>query len=509
MGDSDRHRESAPSVSVVSATDVDWDDETDVLIAGGGGTGLVAALAACEATDLDVRVYEKAPEAGGNAALSTGMIPAAGTRLQRESGIEETPADFVADVMAKNGGDADRGMVEHLCAENANLIHWLVDDWDVTLHLVDDFKYPKHSEYRMHAPTGRNGENLIAELVERIEATPNASLATDSPVVGLVADEEAVSGALVGEATDGTIGGAEPKAVRARKVILATDGFAGNAEMVREHCDDMADALYYGSPGNTGDGVRLGTELGGELACMDAYQGHATVAAETETLSTYAVIMNGGIMVNERGERFGDESAGYSEFAVDVVRQPGGVAYEIFDETIFESLRGEFEDFETAIELGSYVHADDLDGIADAFDLPADTLRATVERYTEMVDAGAPDEQGRTDGVAVLEPPFVAAKVTGALFHTQGGLVVDFDGRVLRSDGSPVENLYAGGGVAVGISGHGAGGYLSGNGLTAACGLGRLAGTHAREAIVGDADGGDADSIGEDAARSAESGVDA
>ena len=73
--------------------------------------------------------------------------------------------------------------------------------------------------------------------------------------------------------------------------------------------------------------------------------------------------------------------------------------------------------------------------------------------------------------------------MTGSLFHTQGGLVVDEHARVLREDGSTVDGLYAGGGTATGISGHGAAGYLSGNGLTTAMGFGRLAGVHAARSL--------------------------
>ena len=74
-------------------------------------------------------------------------------------------------------------------------------------------------------------------------------------------------------------------------------------------------------------------------------------------------------------------------------------------------------------------------------------------------------------------------KVTGALFHTQGGLRVDTAARVLRTDGRPVPNLYAGGGVAAGLSGHGPGGYFSGNGLLTALGYGMLAGRDAARAV--------------------------
>lgn len=479
MGDSEPATLSDAESELVSAEDVSWDVATDVLVAGGGGTGLVAALAASEADDLTVTVFEKSDDVGGNTALSTGMVPAAGTRMQADAGIEETPADMARDILEKNDHKADEEMVHHLAAESRHLVHWLVDDWGITLNIVDDFRYPKHSEYRMHAPEGRNGENLVAELEAHIQETSNVELLTNAPVRKLVVQNDRVVGAITGER--------RTEAVKADVVILATDGFGGNTEMVREHLDDAIErALYFGADGNTGDGIRWGHALGGQLACMDSYQGHATVSSQTGALSTYAVVMNGGVLVNAAGERFGNESKGYSEFAIDVLRQPDGVAYEIFDERIYKRLTGEFDDFDRADDLGAYKRADSLQALADRLGCTPDSTVATVTAYNDAVAAGEPDEVGRTDGRHTLSPPFYGAKVTGSLFHTQGGLVVDEHARVQRTDGSVVEGLYAGGGSAVGISGHGANGYLSGNGLTTALGLGRLAGIHARKTIGGE-----------------------
>jgi fumarate reductase flavoprotein subunit len=318
----------------------------------------------------------------------------------------------------------------------------------------------------------------VAEAQNRVEARDNVELLTNTPVKKLVAADEAVVGVVAGSVRS--------EFIRADKVILATDGFAGNRRMVETHCDDeIAEALYFGSDGNTGDGIRWGSALGGDLACMDAYQAHATVVNQTGALSTYAVVMNGGILVNEAGERFGDESDGYSAFAVDVLRQPGGVAYEIFDAEIYEQLSGEFDDFDRAAELGSYSKADTITGLASELGCDPEATAIAVQTYNRAVANGNPDEVGRIGGRDTLSSPFYGTKVTGSLFHTQGGLVVDEHGRVTRDDGSVVKNLYAGGGCAVGVSGHGAGGYLSGNGLTAALGLGRLAGIHAREMIDG------------------------
>lgn len=461
---------------VLPAAEVSWDVETDVLVAGGGGCGLVAALVASEDPDLTVTVLEKAPEVGGNTALSTGMIPAAGTRFQRAAGIEETAADMARDIQEKNHHQADEEIVMRLCRESRNLVHWLVDDWDVELEFVDDFRYPKQSEYRMHAPPGRKGANLVSQLVARLAEQPNVELLTNAPVRQLVGDDGAVAGVVAGKSV--------AEAIRARKVVLATNGFGGNRRMIREWCPEIEEALYFGADGNTGDGIRWGAELGGELACMDAYQGFAAVIHHVGVHSTYGIIMEGGVLLNEDGERFGDETQGYSEYAVEVLKQPGGEAYKLFDGRIFDHFAGKFEDFDEAVRLDAYVRGEDLASLGEELGFDGEGARATLDAYNEAAAAGGPDEFGREDGLKPLEPPFYGAKVTGALFHTQGGLVVDEHARVLRTDGSPVENLYAGGGTACGISGHGADGYSSGNGLTTALGFGRLAGIHAHDSLA-------------------------
>ena len=103
----------------------------------------------------------------------------------------------------------------------------------------------------------------------------------------------------------------------------------------------------------------------------------------------------------------------------------------------------------------------------------------------------APDRFGRAfDDGRPLRPPLYAVKVTGVLFHTQGGLCVDTDGRVLRQDGRPFPNLFAGGGAARGISGRGATGYIAGNGLLTATSLGKLAGRAAAAQVRSTTPGG-------------------
>jgi fumarate reductase flavoprotein subunit len=124
-----------------------------------------------------------------------------------------------------------------------------------------------------------------------------------------------------------------------------------------------------------------------------------------------------------------------------------------------------------------------IEEIADLFQLPPEELRKTLESYNRAAEGRAPDSTGRQNFQGPLNPPYYGVRVTGALFHTQGGLKVDKKAQVLGEDGSPIPNLHAGGGVAVGLSGSRVKGYSSANGLLAATVLGKIAGEEAAKSL--------------------------
>jgi fumarate reductase flavoprotein subunit len=247
--------------------------------------------------------------------------------------------------------------------------------------------------------------------------------------------------------------------------------------MVRAHCPEIADALYLGGEGSTGEAIDWGVALGAETRFLDAYQGHATVAVPHNVLVSYSTVMQGGIIVNRDGRRFGDETHGYSEYATRVIAQPDGVGVLVFDDRIHAEAMA-FEDYRVAVEAGAVRTADTVEELAERMKVDPAGLSATLAGYAAAARGEAPDEHGRRD-CRELMAPYRAVRVTGSLFHTQGGLVVDEHARVLRPDGSVIDGLYAGGGAAEGLSGSGSGGYMSGNGLLSALGLGWLAGRHA------------------------------
>ena len=189
---------------------------------------------------------------------------------------------------------------------------------------------------------------------------------------------------------------------------------------------------------------------------------------------TWGVVVNGAILVNKDGRRFGNEMVGYSEFAADVLSQSEGEAWEIFDESVYEVSRG--TRLEEAIEEGKVHKFESLDKMATEFGLPPNVLVETVDETNRFARGEEDDPLGREDFAGgTFESPFYGIRVRGALFHTQGGLKVDERARVMRPDGVAIAGLYAGGGTAVGVSGSGHSGYSSGNGLLSAAVLGKIA----------------------------------
>ncbi len=433
-----------------------------VLIIGAGACGLVAALAVHEAGGTPL-VVEADATAAGSTALSAGLIPAAATRFQATAGIDDSADRFAADIQAKAKGENPRTLVDTLAQHAAPTIEWLADRFGLPFSVVTDFDYPGHSRRRMHGLPTRAGQELVDRLRAACEAE-GIDIIYHRRATGLFVSDGAVHGATVA-------GPSGPEAIGCAALILACNGYGGNRAMVAQHMPEIKDALWFGHDGNRGDAVRWGEQLGVRTRHLGAYQGHGNVATPHGILITWAMITAGGVQVNLTGDRFWDESQGYSEAARAVLAQPDGIAWTIFDGRIGAIAR-QFQDFKDAEAQGAIRTGDTIEALAAACGLDPVRLAATMAAIPQPgIDAFGRRFQGPP-----LAAPYHAVKVTGALFHTQGGLDIASDARVVRTDGTTMPNLFAAGGAAVGVSGSGDSGYLSGNGLLAAVVLGRIAG---------------------------------
>jgi fumarate reductase flavoprotein subunit len=459
--------------------DAKFDVDVPLLIVGAGAAGLCAALAAKEA-GIAPLVIERDAVPAGSTALSAGLIPAAATRFQRAKGITDSPQLFAADIQRKANDEADAAVVDAVAHGAGMLVEWLADRYGLPFDVVDNFNYPGHSAMRMHGLPTRTGLELINRLRHAAESRDIAIIS------------ERIADGLLAE-PDGRIRGVEilrgdgrRERIGCAALILACNGFGGNHDLVRRFIPEMADALYFGHPGNRGDAVMWGEALGARLSHLGAYQGHGSVATPHNILITWATIMQGGIQINRDGLRFCDETRGYSEQAAEVLRQPGAIAWIVFDARIAAVAR-QFEDFRDAERAGAILTGHSTAELAGAMRVPAATFASEWMGVESLKAKSGQDRYGRRLAPQELcVAPFHAVKVTGALFHTQGGLAIDGVGRVRRKDGTLLPNLFAGGGAAAGVSGSSAAGYLSGNGLLTATVLGRLAGQAAASDLGSD-----------------------
>jgi fumarate reductase flavoprotein subunit len=444
--------------------------DIDVLVIGAGAGGLTAAIAAADA-GASVAIVEKFGRPGGNSSLSTGSITGAGTRMQREAGIADSPAQLVSDLRALSPENDCPDLVQRLAEVSAATVEWLIDELGARIGLITDYKHVGHSVPRLHGPQSRRGQDLVDDLVRAAEQR-EIPIAVGNPVVGLLRDEEGQPSGAIIETAEGR------HEMRARKTILAVNGYAANRDLIARFIPEVGGIEYFGAQGSTGEAVLWGESVGAVLENMGAYQGYAAVSYPHGGLLSWTTVEMGAFLVDRDGLRFGDESVGYSAFAQHVAARPAP-HFVIFDQRMFDIAARESEFVELA-DYGGFQSADSMAALAQALGIAPDALEATASRYTAAASGEAPDPFGRHEfALAPLVSPFYGCRVTPGIFHTQGGLGVDDHGRVRTASGL-VPNLFAVGGAAAGVSGRaGPHGYASGNGLLAAVCLGRLAGNRA------------------------------
>ena len=237
--------------------DANFEVEVPLLIVGAGAAGLCAALAATEA-GIEVLVIERDAVPAGSTALSTGLIPAAATRLQRAKGIVDSPQLFAADIQRKAKGEADAAVVDAVAHGAGPLVEWLVDRYGLPFEVVDNFNYPGHSVMRMHGLPTRTGSELIDRLRHAAEASDIAVLPQRIADVLLAEPDGRIRGVeiLRGDGRRERIGCAAS--------LLACDGFDGGPDLVRRFIPEIAGALFFRPSGKPQRRRHVGRALGAQ-----------------------------------------------------------------------------------------------------------------------------------------------------------------------------------------------------------------------------------------------------
>jgi len=458
--------------------------QADLLIAGAGAAGMMAALVAAH-HGASVRLLERDPGGPSNLLVSGGLFPGAGTRFQAAAGIHDSAEQFAADVHVKAAGVVDPPVLAAIAAQGAPAVHFLADAVQMPIKLLDGLTAPGHSVPRLHATPGESGRELHRLLRAAVAACERIQLVGDAEVLELITETVPQAAGSGTSQTLPRVSGLQASIAGhlrdfgGRAVLLATGGFAANAALLGQFIPEMRDALHIGAGINDGRAITLGLALEAELAFMQGYQGQGHVnPPDGRTRLGMSLPPHGAFMVNREGLRFVAEDIGPSELAAFVLAQPGGVALEVFDARI-HGLAITQGPYREAFESGHVIQADSPGELAQHFGIPQQAFENSFSRFTQAATTGSDPDWGRKRFGLPLRPPLCGAWVTGALAHTQGGLRVDANARVVRRDGSVIAGLYAAGGAAASISGLGGSGYLPGNGLAQSFGLAMLAARHA------------------------------
>ncbi|NQV23309.1 MAG: FAD-dependent oxidoreductase [Rhodopirellula sp.] len=501
----------------------------DIIVVGGGGSGLAAAVSAAE-HGADVLLLEKQPALGGTTGIAVGSFTASGTRLQTQSGIQDSAQAHhqdaglfsAPDIEARNNDPLRRYFLSHA----ADTLHWLMD---MGLSFHGPSPEPPNRVPRMHnvVPGARA---YVATLHARLIKL-GGTVRVNSPVLRLVqADDGAVTGVAVkGDKKAVADGRNEVEFHAIRGVVLAAGDYANCPETIARFKGERYASIEGINPNSDGDGHRLAEAAGAKLLNMDVTYGPElrfvpppgrtfqeflpTSGLAARLLGTLlpcvpGFLMNamirrllvtwqhpenslfddGAILINRAGQRFCDETL-WPEREIAVAAQPGKECFILLDQSLAERYSRWPNFISTAPKIAYAYVADylrlrpdiaiqsaDIESLAQARSIPTESLRRTLkETNEERLAVG----RARLDGRWTLLGPARACFTT-----TEGGAAINTQFQTLDENGTPIKGLYA-----VGQTGLG-GQILWGHGLHIAWAMtsGRLAGKQLAGASFTEAD---------------------
>ncbi len=487
-------------------------DQYDIVVVGAGNAGLCAAISGAE-YGKKVLILERAPAnfRGGNSYFTGGLmrvpynglpdikqlIPDLSEEEERSIEVGQyTADDFYEDILRLGDYRCDADLVNCLVSEAFPTLKWMREKGvRFTLQFGRQaFKVGERYRFWGGAILGTvgGGVGLIDRLFESAQKA-GVEVWYEARVDRLLTDH---NGAVIGVQVkrEGTY-----HTVRAKGVILASGGFEANPEMRAKYLGKDWDlARVRGTPYNTGDGIRMALEIGAQpyghwSGCHAvAWDFNAPPSGDRkigELFQKHSYPL--GIIVNKYGQRFVDEGADfrnytYAKYGAEILKQPGHVAFQIFDSKVIDKLRDEYR-----IKEVTKAETQTIEELAEQLEIDKAGLVKTVQEFNNAVQEGefnpAILDGKSTKGITPPKsnwalpldtPPFVGFAVTCGITFTYGGLRVNTEAQVLDVDGHPIPGLYACGELVGGLF---YSNYPGGSGLTSGAVFGRLAGRTAAQ----------------------------
>ena len=503
------------NTSTTKAKDIE--ETVDVVVVGAGGAGMTAAITATDA-GKKVIVVESQPIAGGNSVRSTGGMNAAKTPYQDKNefkeaaGVEKTLAtaaekfadnatitalaatvksqwdayqanpqgyfDSVElmelDTLIGGKGKNNPELVKTLAENSAAAIEWLAS---IGAEVKNVGAFGGASVKRIHRPVNADGKvtavgAYIVPILEKNLQDRNVQFLFDTTANEIIMKD----GKAVGIKATGKDG--HKVTINAKSVVIATGGFGANAEMVEKYKPELKGFATTNAEGAQGQGIEMATAVGAATVDMDQIQIHPTVHIEEDGnahLITEGLRGDGAILVNAEGKRFYDEVSTRDKVSAAIIAQPDKSAWLVVDQSMVDKsavIAG-------YIKSGYTVTGATYEELAKAMGVDEATFVSTMNTWNQAVEAKTDAEFNRTSFANPLTAaPYYAIKITPAVHHTMGGIVINPKAEVLNEKGEVISGLFAAGEVTGGV--HGAN-RLGGNAVADFVVFGRIAGQSAAD----------------------------
>ena len=503
------------NTSTTKAKDIE--ETVDVVVVGAGGAGMTAAITATDA-GKKVIVVESQPIAGGNSVRSTGGMNAAKTPYQDKNefkeaaGVEKTLAtaaekfadnatitalaatvkeqwdayqanpqgyfDSVElmelDTLIGGKGKNNPELVKTLAENSAAAIEWLAS---IGAEVKNVGAFGGASVKRIHRPVNADGKvtavgAYIVPILEKNLQDRNVQFLFDTTANEIIMKD----GKAVGIKATGKDG--HKVTINAKSVVIATGGFGANAEMVEKYKPELKGFATTNAEGAQGQGIDMATAVGAATVDMDQIQIHPTVHIEEDGnahLITEGLRGDGAILVNAEGKRFYDEVSTRDKVSAAIIAQPEKSAWLVVDQSMVDKsavIAG-------YIKSGYTVTGATYEELAKAMGVDEATFVSTMNTWNQAVEAKSDAEFNRTSFANPLTAaPYYAIKITPAVHHTMGGIVINPKAEVLNEKGEVISGLFAAGEVTGGV--HGAN-RLGGNAVADFVVFGRISGQSAAD----------------------------
>ena len=472
----------------------------ELVIIGGGGAGITAAVAAAENGIKDIIVLEKRHALGGNTIRAGGLFACESPIQRREMVIADKDELFKTFMNWNHWNKVDPRIVRAYINKSGDTIRWLQEKGiDFELRGL----YPNQLRVG-HIPSEGGGYQLIKTLVGNCQNMGvQLLLRTKAKRIIRGVKNDLIDIVVENEA------GKEFK-ITCKSVIIATGGFGGSKQLLKKYCPDYYDGMRLQGFAHTGDGLLMATEMGAAIGDrIPLLREGPTPDCGENLILKFTVLEPYTIWLNKRGQRFIDESTGGMAFVSGnaILRQPDKVVYTIFDSEIKKLLEGkrfhlrggkhkEAKTYGTSVlerelqkqaESGFLKIADSWEEIAEWIGADPQILKASVDEYNRFCESGYDElfAKERRYLLSLKKPPFYAIRCVTAFLDTLGGIKVNERMDVLDKQDNPIPGVYAAGVIADGLQSEMYCSELSGSAFGFAINSGRIAAENAARYIGG------------------------